>query len=231
MGLFSRKSRSSGSRLADAVAADAAEAFARFVADRGDDSIVALALCSVDDAVTPYIMGATLDDIGPIKDTEDTWRADPADWSWSDGGNKYRCDAIIGEMLEHQPDSFEEHGRDIFEGIVEGLKKFDASGCFKGKLPREQMLLVLWINDPADHNSKAVMKWVAQLNPNPVSVGSTLSIPTESRSWRTSRRRCNQRCVRRGGGNLQLEVVPHQTERPPPSSPIEDTPALKAGVN
>jgi hypothetical protein len=168
MGLFSRKSPSAGSQLAAAVAADAADAFARFVAERGDDSVVALALCSVDDAVSPYIMGATLDDIGPIKGTEDTWRADPADWSWSDEGNKYRYDAIISEMLDHQPDSFEEHGREIFAGIVEGLKKFDASGRFKGKLPREQMLLALWINDPAEHNAKAVMKWVEQMNPQPV---------------------------------------------------------------
>jgi hypothetical protein len=168
MGLFSWKSSSKVSRLAETVAADAEEAFARFVADRGDDSIVALALCSVDDAVTPYIKGATLEDIGPIKGTEDTWRADPADWSWSDEGRRYRSDAIIGKMLGRQPDSFEEHGRDIFEGIVDGLKKFDASGRFKGKLPREQMLLLLWINDPADHNAIAVMKWVEQMNPKPV---------------------------------------------------------------
>jgi Domain of unknown function (DUF4303) len=168
MGIFSRKSSPAGSRLADAVAADAAEAFARFVAARGDDTIVALALCSVDDAASPYIMGATLEDIGPIDGTEETWRADPADWSWSDEGNNYRYDAIIGEMLEKQSGSFEEHGRDIFQGIVDGLKKFDASGRFTGKLPREQMLLALWINDPAEHNAKAVMKWVEQMNPKPV---------------------------------------------------------------
>jgi hypothetical protein len=167
MGLFSRKP-SAANRLADAVAADTAEAFARFVAARGDDAIVALALCSVDDAAPPYIMGATLDDIGPIEGTEDTWNANPADWCWNDEGNKYRFDAIISEMLDHQPESFEEHGRDIFEGIVAGLKKFDASGRFKGKLPREQMLLILWINDPADHNVKAMAKWAEQLNPKPV---------------------------------------------------------------
>lgn len=169
MGIFSRKSPSATNQLADAVAADISEAFARFVADRGDDSIVALALCSVDDAASPYIMGATLDDIGPIKGIEETFNAFPADWSWNDEGNKYRYDKIIREMLEHQPDSFQEHGRDIFEGIVEGLKKFDASGRFKGKLPREQMLLLLWINDPAEHNSEAVVKWVDQMNPKPVS--------------------------------------------------------------
>lgn len=169
MGFFSRKTQSATDRLADAVAADVSEAFARFVADRGDESIVALALCSVDDAVPPYIMGATLDDIGPIKGTEDTFNAFPADWSWSDEGHHYRFEKIINEMLEHQPDSFEEHGRDIFEGIVQGLKKFDATGRFEGNLPREQMLLLLWINDPAEHNSAGMEKWVEQMNPKPVS--------------------------------------------------------------
>ena len=169
MGFFSRKSTSGSNRLADAVAADVAEAFARFSAECGDDSIVALALCTVDDAVAPYIMGATLDDIGPIKGTKDTFNAFPADWSWSDSNSNYRYGPIIDEMLEHQPDSFEEHGRDIFEGIVEGLKKFDATGRFKGKLPRDQMLLLLWINDPAEHNAEAMLNWVDQMNPKPVS--------------------------------------------------------------
>lgn len=52
---------------------------------------------------------------------------------------------------------------------MEGLKKFDATGQFKGNLPREQMLLLLWINDPAEHNSKGMVKWVEQMNPKPVS--------------------------------------------------------------
>ena len=168
MGLSSQNTSSAASRLAEAVAADVTEAFARFVAARGDDAIVALALCSVDDAAPPYIVGATLSDIGPIEGTSKTWKADPANWSYSDEGHKYRYREIINQMLENQPDSFVDHGRDIFEGIVEGLKKFDASGRFKGKLPRDQMLLVLWINDPADHNAKAVMKWVEQMNPQRV---------------------------------------------------------------
>lgn len=169
MGLFSRKP-SRASRLADAVAVDAAEAFARFVAARGEQTIVALALCSVDDAAPPYIMGATLeDDIGPIQGTDETWRADPADWSYSDGDQPYRCGWIIGEILEEESRPFEKRAAEIFQGIVAGLKKFDASGQFKGKLPREQMLLVLWINDPGDDNAKSVMKWVGEMNPKPVS--------------------------------------------------------------
>jgi hypothetical protein len=169
MGLFSRKTSPAGKRLADAVSADAAEAFARFVAARGDDTIIALALCSVDDAVSPYIMGATLDDIGPIRGIEDTWRADPADWSWSDEGNCYRFDEIIGEVLDDESRPFEKRADEIFQGIVAGLKAFDASGQFKGKLPRDQMLLLLWINDPSERNARSVMKWVGQINPKPVS--------------------------------------------------------------
>jgi hypothetical protein len=169
MGLFSRKP-SGGSRLADAVAADAAEAFARFVAAHGEKTIIALALCSVDDAAPPYIMGATLeDDIGPIKGTDDTWRADPADWLWSDGDQPYRCGWIIGEILEDESRSFEKRAADIFQGIVAGLNKFDASGQLKGKLPRAEMLLVLWINDPNERNAQSVMKWVGEMNPEPVS--------------------------------------------------------------
>ncbi len=174
MDWFFWKKSSVRNRLAAAVCQDVTEAYARFVAARGSDTINALALCSVDDAVSPYIVGATLEEgIGPIG----TWPdgsvygpldAFPADWSWSDEGRRYRYEAIINEMLKHQPNSFTEHGRDIFEGIVEGLKKFDANGRFKGKLPRDQMLLVLWINDPSEHNAKAMVKWVGQMNPIPV---------------------------------------------------------------
>jgi hypothetical protein len=170
MGLFFWKSASGGGRLADAVCEDVTAAFARFVAARGEGTINALALCSVDDASAPYIMGATVEeDIGPIMGTEDTWRADPADWSWSDAGNPYRFGEIIAKILDDERRPFEKRAREIFQGIVDGLKKFDASGQFKGKLPRDQMLLVLWINDPSEQNAKSVMEWVAQMNPKPVS--------------------------------------------------------------
>ena len=114
--------------------------------------------------------GATLeDDIGPIKEADETWRADPADWSWSDEGNSYRCDEIIGAILNDESRTFEKRAEEIFQGIVDGLKKFDISGQFKGKLSRDQMLLVLWINDPSERNAKSVMRWVGQINPEPVS--------------------------------------------------------------
>jgi hypothetical protein len=165
----SGKESAVGKRLAEAVAADVAEAFARFEAAHGDDTIVALALCSVDDAAPPYIMGGTTDDVGPIGGTdEDTWGSDPANWTWNDEGSRYRYESIIGEMLDNQPESFEEHGLDIFEGIVAGLKAFDATGQFKGKLPREQMLLLLWINDPSEHNQKGTKKWAGETNPKSV---------------------------------------------------------------
>lgn len=168
MGLFSKKP-ASGSGLADAVAADVAEAFGRFAADRGDDSIVALALCTVEDAASPYIMGATSDDIGPIEGAEETWRADPADWSWNDEGNEYRYEKIIDGILSDEGRPFEKRAEEVFQGIVDGLKKFTASGKFKAKLPRDQMLLILWINDPDAKHAKSVMKWVGQINPDAVS--------------------------------------------------------------
>jgi hypothetical protein len=174
MALFFRKSPKPASKLPDAVCEDAQAAFARFVAARKGATINALALCSVDDAVEPYIMGATLEEgIGPIgapnPDPVAAWSSDPADWSWSDGPQPYKSGHIIGAILDDEKRPFEERAEEIFGGIVAGLKKFDASGQFKGKLPREQMLLVLWINDPSDQNAEAVMKWVAQMNPKPVS--------------------------------------------------------------
>jgi hypothetical protein len=163
--------------LVDAVCQDVTDAFARFTKDCPGKSIVGLALCSVDDASPPYIMGAALEDedrrIGPIslpvEDEIDSWQADPADWAWNDEGNQYRCEEFIGAILDDEDQPFDERAKRIFEGIVAGLQKFDASGKFKGKLPREQMLLVLWIMDPSDKNAKSVMKWAKQTNPKPVS--------------------------------------------------------------
>ena len=163
MGLFTRKP-SASNRLADAVAADVADAFDRFVAARGESTVVALALCTVDDAVPPHIMGAVRGDMTDVGGSDDTMGSEPADWSWNDDGHRYRYEAIIAEMLENQPGSFEDHGRDIFAGIAEGLRRFDGSGHFKGELARDQMLLVLWIHDPAEHNAKAVMDWAEKTN-------------------------------------------------------------------
>jgi hypothetical protein len=122
----------------------------------------------VDDASAPYIKGATLEDIEPIRATESTLR-DPPDWSWSDGATPYRFDALSAAILEDESRPFEDRADEIFRGIVDGLKKFDASGKFLGKLPRDQMLLLLWINDPDDENAQPVMRWVAEMNPKPVS--------------------------------------------------------------
>ena len=168
MGWFSRKPASAQSRLAEAIAVETEEAFERFVAAHGNEELVGLALCTVDDACPPYIMGATSEDIGPIEGLKNTWNADPADWTWSDDVNRRPSDAIFSEMLANQPDSDDDFGLDIFEGMVEGLKKFDATGRFRGKLPREQMILLLWIYDPSLGNSGRVMKWIHETNPKPV---------------------------------------------------------------
>lgn len=161
---------------------DVAEAFARFVAARADDSIVALALCTVEDAVPPYIMGAMVGDLGPIVGSDpNTWRANPADWSWSDE-RKYRkrSSEIISEILDEADRAADPEADDpneifrpfrekIMQGMADGLMKFDATGAFKGKFPRDQMLLLPWIHDPSEVNARLVMKLVGQINPEPVS--------------------------------------------------------------
>ncbi|QOV89055.1 DUF4303 domain-containing protein [Humisphaera borealis] len=164
------KDRSSiRTHLAEQVAREVADAFERFALARKGETITALALCSVDDAVPPYGMGGTLSNIGPITGKQSTWHADPADWSWADPVRCYDFEEIIGEILDDNNRPFEERAEDIFEGMVGGLKRFDGSGKFRGTLPREQMLLMLWIHDPLPINSARVMRWVAQLNPPAVS--------------------------------------------------------------
>jgi hypothetical protein len=54
------------------------------------------------------------------------------------GGKQYRCDGIIGENLEDESRPFEKRVNEISHSIVEALKKFDATGKFKGTLLRVQ---------------------------------------------------------------------------------------------
>jgi len=127
-------------RLTDAVAADAAEAFARFAAERGDEPIVALALCTVEDAAPPYIKGAVVGDIGPIRGSDlKSWRNHPADWSWSDGPDGRRpgrrCSAVICEILDAADQAadpaaddpneiFAKFRQEILQGMADGLQRF-----------------------------------------------------------------------------------------------------------
>lgn len=163
--------------LAEAIFRDACDAFARFTAEHADESINGFAACTVDDACPPYWMGSTLESgFGPVgkpADEDDPmagWTADPADWCWSDDDAKHRADKVefSTEGLE-----MEQH-KVVFDAMCKGLKKFADSGKFRGKLPREQMLLTLFIQDPSfpewsdeyaeKLNPKSVAQWFKAYN-------------------------------------------------------------------
>jgi hypothetical protein len=170
MGFFKRLfGRSWEADIEEAIFQDACEAFARFSAAHGQDHITGFAACTVDDASPPYYMGATLESgFGPVGSLTDPgpesygWNADPADWCWSDGTHPYRMDEVkyppFGEGIKGN--------KKVIDAMCRGLKKFADSGKFKGKLLREQMVLMLWINDPS-YPSWAV-EYAAKLNPKPV---------------------------------------------------------------
>ena len=142
-------------RLTDAVAADAAEAFARFAAERGDEPIVALALCTVEDAAPPYIKGAVVGDIGPIRGSDlKSWRNHPADWSWSDGPDGRRpgrrCSAVICEILDAADQAadpaaddpneiFAKFRQEILQGMADGLQRFGGIDIPHGNKQRQAL--------------------------------------------------------------------------------------------
>jgi hypothetical protein len=183
MGLFSKlfgntPSSSLKEALSDAVYRDACALLDQFVSARGSDRINGFAFVNVHDAVAPYVMGTALEDnFGPVgQRPEDVaeddpcggFNAEPADWYWSAEDHKYHCAGVIEAIHQDAKLSFEELATLVFRGTVDGLKKFDASGKFRGQLPRDQMLLMQWIHDPAEE-ARMVMVWVAELNPAPVS--------------------------------------------------------------
>jgi hypothetical protein len=75
---------------------------------------------------------------------------------WRAGAPAGRLRAVPGGEFRQWLQAFE--GQDFGED----------DSRFKSKVAREEMLLLLWINDPAEHNAKAVMKWVEQMNPSQV---------------------------------------------------------------
>lgn len=167
--LFGRKSWED--ELAEAIFQDASAAFARFAKKHAKDHITGFAACTVDDACPPYWMGATLESqFGPVGSLTDPgeekshgWYADPADWVWSDGNRKdYQADKVNYSL---DGDGIKGHKK-VFDAMCKGLKRFAESGQFKGKLPRKQMVLMLWINDPS-YPSWAV-EYAYELNPKPV---------------------------------------------------------------
>lgn len=161
--------------LAAAVYADACRLFDRFSQAHASDHITGFTFVNVHDAGTPYVSGTSLEDgFGPVgrdpklvpeEDLCGGFNAEPADWYWgNDRERPLMCGSIICKIQDDPKLSFEEMQALVYGGTVDGLKKFNETGKFKGKLPREQMLLMHWIHDPSDE-AKMVMQWAAELNP------------------------------------------------------------------
>lgn len=157
--------------IAQAVFKDCVGAFERFTKACPGEDITAFALCTVDDAVPPYIMGATKKDYFGIACADpatdfDGFSCEPGDWQWGDSAyqqtNGYQCYGPIEKVLNDE--NLEEVAQEVsFRGMVEGLKLFDGSGRFKGTLPRDQMVLTLWVHDPG--NPEWVVEWASETNP------------------------------------------------------------------
>lgn len=155
--------------IAAAVAADAAACYQKFLGD-SQGAVSGFALCTVDDAVPPYAMGAVQDDLTiPAGRSQDVLDIHPPDWSWNDGGGSFSSGEIIDRVLNS-----EEIGGDnlkgwqlrssvCLRGMVEGLKQFEASGGFTSSVPRDQRLLLLWVNDSS--TPKWMVDWARELNP------------------------------------------------------------------
>ncbi len=154
--------------VAEAICQDVSEAFERFTYRHTGEQINAFALCTVDDGSPPFITGATRESgFGPVGTAADKgWTADPPDWRWHDQGHAHSFDRAIDSFHTKHDVSSERNAQRLFQAMVNGLRQFDVSGRFKGRLPREEMLLLLWIQDPA--HPKWVTQWAAELNPPPV---------------------------------------------------------------
>lgn len=163
--------------LAEAVFRDASQLFDRFSKAHRKDQINGFAFVTVEDAVGPYVMGTSLEDsFGPIgaEITDDDpcggFNSEPGDWYWNGEGADMLCHTVI-EAIHADTKTLKTHdqrARLVFQGIIAGLKKFDQSGLFRGKLPREQMLLMMWVHDPSE-TADIVMKGVREVNPPAVS--------------------------------------------------------------
>lgn len=172
MGLFDRffgKRDSGDLALEAAVCADCIRIFARVNKQRSGESVFGFAACSVEDACPPYYMCDTLEahndgdeKVRPEDIVRYSLLGSPPDWVYQDPCQGLVSEPIIGGILRARM-SFEARAAKVFREIVNGLKKFDASGAFKGKLPREDMTLLLWIHDTS--NPEWVLQWAKELNP------------------------------------------------------------------
>jgi hypothetical protein len=154
--------------IAAAVVEDVAASYARLLEEHRPAEVSAFVLCTNDDGIPPYAMAALSSEFR-IVDGQARDDFNPADWSWNDTGGSFRSGEIIDRILNSEevaPDSLKGwylRACVSLRGMLEGLKRFHAGGHFKSELPRDEMLLLLWIHD-SEHR-KWMVEWVRELNP------------------------------------------------------------------
>jgi hypothetical protein len=165
-------------RLAEAVVEDCRRALAKVHEERPGEQLYGLALCVDNDATSFYIMANTLEGLlettnagRPAEDhcalgelTPDDLIGYPYGWviNLESGLDSNR---VMSDIWEKQSDEryYDETRLNIYRAIVSGLQEFDEMGEFRSELPRDQMVLTLYQNDP--DNPEWVMDWARKLNP------------------------------------------------------------------
>lgn len=165
-------------RLAEAVVEDCRRALARVHKTRPGEQLYGLALCVDNDATSFYIMANTLEGLleatnadRPARNhlsldevTSNDLIGDPYGWVVNlESGLK--SNQLMSAIWEKQFDEryYDEIRLNVYKAIVSGLREFDRLGEFSGKLPRDQMVLTLYQNDP--DNPEWVTEWARKLNP------------------------------------------------------------------
>jgi hypothetical protein len=175
-GFGKRKPGENFAALEDAVCKDATRVFAALTKARPGERIYGFAFCADDDGMSFYVMGETMEGrlahenrnrtepfaLEALKPTDFFYS--PADWTFSDPGTCRSSLAIMEAIWSASPEGeFEETQAKVLRAIVNGLKRFDASGAFAGAMPRDAMVLTLWITDPS--HPEWVLQWARELNP------------------------------------------------------------------
>ncbi|OAI54126.1 hypothetical protein AYO47_03490 [Planctomyces sp. SCGC AG-212-M04] len=119
-------------------------------------------------------MGAVQDDFTLPSGPEADLDIHPPDWPWTDPGGSFASGEIIdrilnsGEAIPEDPDDelnvWQLRSSVCLRGMVEGLKRFEERGGFTSSVPREQRLLLLWVND--SEHPEWMSEWAAELNPS-----------------------------------------------------------------
>src|SRR5436189_206821 len=71
-------------------------------------------------------------------------------------------DEVIPEDPDDELKAWQLRSSVCLRGMVEGLKRFEERGGFTSSVPREQRLLLLWVND--SEHPEWMCEWAAELN-------------------------------------------------------------------